>query len=329
MAYIKSLFTTLFQKISSVILSALIALGLVAGDVSGEITGAQGSSIKFKDSESLIMSAVLLADTHIKNDGITIEVLQHAVSDINSSGADFDALVIAGDITDKGDTASYNLTWSNLEKIENIGVILPVIGNHDVRQAFETAKTQITAKAGEYTKKEITEPYYSYDVNGYTFIIMGSDAPTGDGANISEEQLAFLDSELQRATKSGKPAFVVCHFPLADTHGLPDVWRSGGDIGAQSDDVREILTKYKNVFYINGHLHTGIYSDSMQVLNKDNNVYSVNLPAYGQPNAKGNFKNTGIGVYVEVYENEVVFTARNFQEGIALDGYSKAFEIKG
>ncbi len=328
MAYIKSLFSTLFQKISSVVMSVLIALGLVVGDVSGDITGAQSSPLKFKDSENLIMSAVLLADTHIKNDGITIEVLQHAVSDINKSGADFDALVIAGDITDKGDTASYNLVWNNLEKIENLGVILPAIGNHDVRQTFEAAKAQISAKATEYTKKEITEPYYSYDVKGYTFIIMGSDAPASDGANISEEQLAFLDAELQRATESGKPAFVVCHFPLVDTHGLPDVWRNGGDIGAQSNEVKEILTEYKNVFYINGHLHTGIYSASIQALSKDNNVYSVNLPAYGQPNAKGVFKNTGIGVYMEVYEDEVVFTARNFQESLALDGYSKAFEIK-
>ena len=159
------------------------------------------------------------------------------------------------------------------------------------------------------------ESFYSYDLNGYTFIVMGSEKQVFERAYISERQLAFLDSELQRATAEGKPAFVICHQPLKETHGLPEVWKTG-DLGDQSQQVRDVLTKYKNVFYINGHLHDGMYDRSVEKLAE--NVYSINLPTYGKTNDFG-VKDKGIGYYVEVYDNEVLFTGRNFQKGHNVD----------
>lgn len=323
MNYIISLFSSLFRKIGSVFMSIFVALGLVAGSAVPS-----GNSIAFKNSSEVKLSAVYLSDTHIKNDGVSVQQLELAFDDINSSKESFDVIALTGDITDGGDNASYNLAWNAVKNAKLSATVLPAMGNHDVWSTYETGAKQISAKASEYTGKKIEKPYYSYDVKGYTFIVMGSDAPS-DKANISPEQLSFLDSELSRATKDGKPAFVICHFPLKNTHGLPDVWRAGdGDIGAQSDSVRAILTKYKNVFYINGHLHTGVYSASLETLNAEKGVYSLNLPAYGQPNAKGTFKGTGIGVYMEVYDSEVIFTARSFKDSQPLDGFAKSFTLK-
>ncbi len=322
MNYIISLFDSLFRKIGSVFMSIFVALGLVAGTVVPS-----GNAITFKNSDEVKLSAVYLSDTHIKNDSVSVQQLELALKDIKASDESFDVLALTGDITDGGDSTSYGLAWNTVEKAGLSAVALPVMGNHDVWTTYDTGAKQIAKKASEYTGKKIDKPYYSYDVKGYTFIIMGSDAPS-DKAHISPEQLSFLDSELARATKDGKPAFVICHFPLKNTHGLPDVWRAGGgDIGEQSDAVRAILTKYKNVFYINGHLHTGIYSASLETLNAEKGVYSLNLPAYGQPNATGTFKNTGIGVYMEVYDNEVIFTARNFKDSLPLGGFEKTFTL--
>ncbi|MBQ7294563.1 MAG: metallophosphoesterase [Clostridia bacterium] len=323
MNYIISLLSSVFRKIGSVFMSIFVALGLVAGNVVPS-----GNTITFKNSDDIKLSAVFLSDTHIKNDTVSVQQLELALKDIKASDERFDVFALTGDITDGGDSTSFNLAWDTVENSGLSATVLPVMGNHDVWTTYETGAKQIAEKASEYTGKDIDKPYYSYDVKGYTFIALGSDAPS-DKANISSEQLSFLDSELARATKDGKPAFVICHFPLKNTHGLPDVWRAGdGDIGEQSEAVRAILVKYKNVFYINGHLHTGIYSASLENLSAENGVYSLNLPAYGQPNAKGTFKGTGIGVYMEVYDGKVIFTARNFEASQPLGGFEKAFSLK-
>lgn len=323
MNYIISLLSSVFRKIGSVFMSIFVALGLVAGTAVPN-----GDAISFKNSDDVKLSAVYLSDTHVKNDTVSVQQLQQALKDIKASSEKFDVIALTGDITDGGDNTSFNLAWDSVENAELSATVLPVMGNHDVWTTYETGAKQIADKASQYTGKKIEKTYYSYDVKGYTFIVLGSDAPS-DKANISSEQLTFLDSELARATKDGKPAFVICHFPLKNTHGLPDVWRAGdGDIGEQSEAVRAILVKYKNVFYINGHLHTGIYSASLETLSAENGVYSLNLPAYGQPNAKGTFKGTGIGVYMEVYDNEVIFTARNFEASQPISGFEKTFSLK-
>lgn len=322
MESIISLFSSLYRKIASVFTSILVALGLVAGTVVPS-----GDAIVFKNSDEVKMSAIFLSDLHIKDDTVSVQQLTQALSDIKSSSESFDVLALTGDITDGGDVTSFNLAWNALEGAKLSSVILPAMGNHDTWADFSTAKSQITARASKYTGKKIDKTYYSYDAKGYTFIVLGSEAQN-EKAYISSAQLSFLDSELARATKDGKPAFIVAHQPLADTHGLPEVWATGGDLGAQSYQVRVIFTKYKNVFFLNGHLHTGIYEKSFEILDEEKGVYSLNMPSYGKSSTKGEYKQTGLGVYMEVYDNEVIFTARDFRAGKVLEGYSKTIPLK-
>lgn len=301
-----------------IVLSVLMAFGVITGPATDD-------PITLRDEENVNMTAVLWADTHIRPTGISPFNLECGLEDIENSGIDFDALVIAGDISELGDDVSYELMWDAFENtsIENI---LLATGNHDIRVVYDLRTEQIIDKTNSFLGTEIDNPYYSYDVNGYTFIVMGSDRQHFEKAVISDEQLSFIDSELARATADGKPAFVVCHQPLENTHGLPEVWKNGG-IGEQSEQVREFLVKYKNVFYINGHLHDGVYENSLEVLNEENGVYSVNLPAYGRENDYGEFLQPGLGTYVEVYDDEIVFTARDFRAGKSLEGCTKSFTL--
>ncbi len=323
----------MFTQISAIVsqLSAIVStfcrLGLSIAILFGMVTPpATTSPIEFKDSENVKMSAVLFADSHIRDTGFSEYFFQNAFKDIENSEETFDAFVLAGDITEFGDAASYEITWNVIENYCPIETVLLATGNHDIRLAYEKQTSMIMNKQSEYFEAEIDKAYYSYDVNGYTFVVMGSDEWQLEKAIISDEQLSFLDSELSRATKNGKPAFVVCHQPLANTHGLPEVWKNG-DIGEQSDEIFEILTKYKNVFYINGHLHDGVYEKSLEVLSEENGVYSINLPAYGKVNDYGIYLQSGLGTYMEVYDDEVVFTARDFKQGEALDGYTRSFTL--
>ncbi len=303
------------------VLSAGLALGLI-------VPNSTENPIVFENSDECLMSFVALADTHTRETKINTFYLECGLNDIANSEEEFDALLIAGDLTEFGDGISYNALWDKLDNsVFADKPILLATGNHDIRLAYEAQTAMIMQKAGEYLDMDINKPYYSYDVNGYTFIVMGSDERQLEKAIISDEQLEFLDSELERATRDGKPAFVVCHQPLADTHGLPEVWENG-DLGEDSSDVFDVLVKYENVFYINGHLHDGVYENSLEVFDEENGVYSINLPAYGRENDYGAFLQPGLGDYVEVYADRVVFTARDFRAGQPLEGMSYTFHLK-
>ncbi len=282
--------------------------------------------ITFKDTENVNMSFVVYADPQIVPLGYHQVYLENGFEDISNSGMDFDAFVVAGDLTELGDKNSYDIYW---ECMENSGMKNMIIatGNHDLKVNYKYNLNMIMGKVEEYIGVSTEKPYYSYDVDGYTFIVLGSEKMLFDEAYISDEQLSFLDSELARATADGRPAFVVCHQPLTYTHGTPTTSFGNGDLGEQTPLVREILEKYKNVFFLSGHLHDGVSEKSLEILNGENGVYSLNLPSYGRPNEVGEFRQMGLGTYVEVYDNEVVFTARDFNAGDALEGYTKTFEL--
>lgn len=301
-----------------IILSVLMAFGVITGPATDD-------PIVLKDEENVNLAVVAFADTHIRPTGISPYNFECALDDIENSDVDFDAFLIAGDLSELGDDISYELMWDALDKTE-IDNILLATGNHDVRVVYDLRTEQIIDKTNSFLGTEIDKPYYSYDINGYTFIVMGSDSRLFEKAVISDEQLAFIDAELERATKDGKPAFVMCHQPLENTHGLPEVWKNGG-IGEQSEKVREILVKYKNVFFLNGHLHDGVYENSLEILDEEKGVYSVNLPAFGKENDYGKFLQPGLGTYFEIYDDEVVFTARDFRAGKSLEGCTKSFEL--
>ncbi len=282
--------------------------------------------IKLVDPDNCKMSFVALADTHLRDTAFQPHLFANGLADIDNAETPFDALVIAGDISEFGDGPSYDVTWETLANSE-IGKkpVLLATGNHDIRLAYEYQTNLIMDKASEYLGIEIDKPYYSYEVEGYKFIVMGSDTWEFEKAGISQEQLDFIDAELAEA--NGQPAFVICHQALANTHGLPEVWKNG-DLGPDSQAVKAVFMKHKNVFFLNGHLHDGVYEKSLEIFDAENGVYSINLPAFGKENDYGKYLQNGLGAYVEIYEDSVIFTSRDFARGVNLEGYTYTFDIK-
>lgn len=311
----------IFRGVMEIVLTLCLAFGLISGP-------STETPAEFQDAEECRMSFVALADTHVRDTKINNFYLESGLQDMANAKDGFDALVIAGDLSEFGDSYSYNVLWEKLEASSFADKpVLLATGNHDIRFNFRRQTAMIMDKAAEYLDIVIEKPYYSYDVDGYTFVVLGSDEWQLEKAVISDEQLAFLDKELSRGTKNGKPVFVICHQSLSNTHGLPEVWENG-DLGEDSAAVLDVLTKYENVFYLNGHLHDGIYENSLEVLDEEKGVYSINLPAYGRENDYGAFLQSGLGAYVEVYDDRVVFTARDFCAGENLEGMTYTFELK-
>ncbi len=282
--------------------------------------------IVFEDSENVKLSMAIIADTHLPNRESAELNLKNTFTDIENSKEKFDAFLIAGDIADYGTDNEYERFFRVLDNQKAVPNMFVTMGNHDARLFYNKNKKIMVKKTAEYLKDKTGKIYYSYDIKGYTFIVLCTEKRILEKAYISKEQIDFLDRELARGTKEGKPVFVMCHQPFAFTHGLPEVWKTG-DMGEQSDEVRAVMEKYSNVFFINGHLHGGIFEKVAETLNEEKGVYSISIPGYRKPNNFG-IQDCGVGYYCEVYDDRVVFTARKFISGEYIKGDYTKLEYK-
>lgn len=283
--------------------------------------------VSYQDRENLRLSFACVADTHLPNRESASLNLNNLFLDAEKSKADYDALLMAGDIADYGFKSEYKRFFDVLDNQKAFPKMLLTIGNHDARAIFKRNSKIVMDKVEKYLGiKTNGKTYYSCDIKGYTFIVLCTEKRVLEKASLTKEQINFLDKELERGTKDGKPVFVMCHQAFKDTHGLPEVWKTG-DMGKESDEVRAVMEKYKNVFFINGHLHGGIFEKTFEVLNAENNVYSLSVPGYRKENNFG-ITDCGTGYYGEVYDDKVVFTARKFISGEYIDGEYTKFEIK-
>ncbi len=281
----------------------------------------------YQDRDNLRLSFAMIADTHLPNRESASLNLNNFFLDAEKSGANYDAMLMAGDIADWGFNSEYDRVFDVMDKQTSVPKLFLTMGNHDVRVFFKNSRKRVMEKVDKYLGIETKgKTYYSYDIKGYTFIVICTERRLLEKASLTKEQIDFLDSELARATKGGKPVFVMCHQAFKNTHGLPEVWKTG-DMGEESDEVRAVMEKYRNVFFINGHLHGGIFEKTLEVLKEENNVYSLSVPGYRKENNFG-IKDCGTGYYAEVYDDRLVFTARKFISGEYLEGDYTKFEIK-
>ncbi len=283
--------------------------------------------VKFEDSDSVRLAFAAVADTHLPNRESAEKNLENVFTDLLFSEEKTDAVLLAGDIADYGFSSEYERFFRVFKKYKNKFKLLVTMGNHDARFFFRTASKAVNSNIEALLDIDLNgKTYYSYEINGYTFIVLCTEKAVLEKAYISHEQISFFDAELKKAVEKGKPCFVMCHQPFAYTHGLPEVWKTG-DMGEQNDEVRAVMEKYKNVFFINGHLHGGVCSYVEEIINKDNNVISVSIPGYRKENNFG-ITDAGVGYICEVYDDRILFKARNFLTGKYVKGDYSYFEYK-
>lgn len=289
--------------------------------------------------EEAQMTAVLWGDPQLSDYmADRHQFTKNAALDIANAQGTLDALVIAGDIAENGKGAEYQLVLDYLSVAENVGNHIMAVGNHDVRlraysqvvgtfNEFCNAANSNFADNAKYVKEGKLS--YTYEVNGYTFIALNTDKSVFEESYFSDETLAWFDGELNKATAEGKPVFVILHQPLKETHQVWQAWNSpddnAGTVGAQSDALQDIMNKYNNVFLITGHLHMGFNKEWS--IHKIGNFWGVNLPGIGPKNADGDYNESGTGYIMEVYEDKVVFVARDFNLGKYLPDYNVTIEF--
>lgn len=277
--------------------------------------------------EGSLLTAELISDVHIEmTEYLRPEFLKAGFRNMKYAKNDIDLMVVAGDLTNYADEPSLAYYY---ELIEECPVpVITAAGNHDIGHVGDRDVTDITREealanvikyANEYYGTDYEHNYYSREVEGYKFIVLGDEVINGghwDAMDMSPEQIAFLDSELAAATAEGKPAFVICHWPVDGINGQ-DIIYPDSPVDLTVNDIKTVMEKYKNVFYISGHMHGGIRCTwvgekyDMPLVEQVNGVTYVSLPTYGIVNMYGLLQ-AGTGMQMEVYEDEVMFRPRNF-----------------
>ncbi len=327
--------TSIIKSVVAVLFSVLFSFGPLNYGISKEAYAP-------KDVENCNLNFAVISDTHLTEAHYPQFVLEMGLEDMQNAAVKPDALVIAGDITNHATSAEYARLYNAFSNYTPADELIFAMGNHDTwnNEIDEDDRLPESLRLfKEYNKlicdRELDKPYYTTEVNGYTFIVMASD---GDStrADLSDEQLFWLDVELAKASLKGKPIFVVCHWVLEDSHGLPNVWvnnplsmtpeeleeeNDGSFKDNRSEIVEKILKKYENVFFITGHLYNGFAIDYNTKAHKyssvesDGSFHSINLPTYKDFTTRGAIAN-GTGYSIEVYDDEVVLRARCFTAGL-------------
>ncbi len=327
-----SIFTAFMYKLLIMFISFTSIFGVLPEPSTDDV---------IKVNEDANMTAVLWGDPQVSDYmADRHQYTKNAAIDLSNADGVFDALVIAGDVAENAKGAEYQLVLDYLSVAkDNVENHIITVGNHDVRlRAYSqvvTTFSEFCLAADEkldlsklaYKEGKLS---YTYEVNGYTFVVLGTDKSVFEESYFSDECLAWFDGELAKATADGKPVFVILHQPLKETHQVWNSWNSADDkagtVGAQSDELQAIMNKYNNVFLITGHLHMG-FSKEWSIHAIDNFI-GVNLPGIGPNNADGDYNVSGTGYIMEVYDDKVVFVARDFNLGKYIPEFDVIIPLK-
>ena len=224
------------QKLVSVVLAMMMSSGSFAAPPTDD-------PIQALRPEEVQLTFTATGDSQINAFNYNHVYLDLMLQDIDNAVTSQDAFLIAGDITENSLTAEWDMLKELFGKYNYGENLIWATGNHDIRlRDYEESLDRFTSTYNEITGGELDSMSYTMEINGYTFVVMGSDKTVMEEAYISEEQLDWLDASLAEATADGKPVFVVLHQPLKKSHGLPIPWGNGtnanaGHVGDQSEDI--------------------------------------------------------------------------------------------
>lgn len=300
------------------------------------------NNYEVKNDEEILLNFAAISDIHMTDEWARMQVLQCGLWDMEHAQDKLDALVLAGDLTDGGQVHEYEKLRESFSPYTPAGEIIMAEGNHDTwtdeDDEYGPAKENFLKYTEEISGRVLENAYYATEVNGYPFIVLASE-DTHTSAFISEEQLKWLRAEMDKAAEKELPIFVISHWPIAESHGLPETWGDDepelldGSFGDQNYEVEAILKDYENVFLISGHVHNGFVNDRQKDIygyasvESDGSFHSINLPSFMYVNFRGRLGN-GCGYSIEVYEDEVLIRARSFTAGVWYTDYDVTIPVK-
>ena len=240
--------------------------------------------------------------------------LKQALKDMQGYGG-LSAIFTVGDNTDRGKPEEYDLLLSIVEEAGELPPIYYAMGNHDMvyNGTYDSQVALFAQRTG------MPGAYYSADLQGTRFIVLGSDAAVGEGV-IYRRQLDWLKAELQKTDKD-IPVFLFLHQPLIETvsGSLASVDKEIQDwygVADAATEIRAILKEYPNAVLFTGHTHWTLESLQPFLPGKGKDANFMNGASVGYLWTDEDTSTGGSeGLYVEVYEDYILIRGREFVQG--------------
>lgn len=310
------------------------------------------------------------SDAHIDNR--TYEAVYYEKSESRLKAAldyakkmDTEFIASAGDMVTNASKDEFKAEWNTYLKIlatsDYTGNVWEANGNHDLKEngggkntmdAGKTACAKATGTDSTIANYQANKPYY-YMIEqntGDVFIFMALEntgSPNSDTNEFSTEQMEWLKNLLDTYYGTGVNIYIVEHAAFYN-FGTGDDWsytRSNGTKGyygghmkwgtgntTKNTELKNLLSKYKEVIFMNGHTHqdfcvgTNYSNDNGNACHMihdpavvgttyptksgsdyNNQYNSPQLVARGDGNARDGSGYNCQGYYVETYENAVIY----------------------
>jgi 3',5'-cyclic AMP phosphodiesterase CpdA len=296
---------------------------------------------EFLEGSEPLCSFQVVSDVHIKSDNLTDTNAMNFIAglkDMKTISPDSLGVLNLGDFTQNGTEVQYNGIYNIMDQYSPVSddKVIMTLGNHDVRgynsadwnkdetvisAYWPAAKALYLKKNKRYMPNNGEALYFDRWMGGYHFIVINTENGLKDAMYLSQEQLNWLEETMAENASPDKPIFVMGHNALKDTH-----WRSNIllDFGNQDSRVKEIFSKYPQVIYMSGHIHNGF--GVAEAIDREYGTL-IDVPSYNESENGG--KEAGIGYHVKIYEDSVVFKARNFKTSAWLPEFDITVDIPG
>lgn len=288
----------LIRRFIAMFLASFIIMGVPAVSETHDV----------KDPENCKMNFSVVTDAHIEGVSVDNErtrparqLFVKAMRDIKNCKTENDAVVFLGDNTMNGQDIENLFFYGMIENIQPAKNIYTAMGNHDTGNGindYEKRAKRFWSYYNGFTNSNVQKPYYYYEMlDNCCFIFMASESDAVNAADISMEQIQWLDGVLTEAENAGVPAFVF-------NHHTP--WH----IQANSSELIDVLTKHHDVFYMSGHTHT----TQLTAYDFDEDTHYFNIPKMTDKGVTddGTKNDSGLGLQVEIYDSEVTIRGRHF-----------------
>lgn len=201
---------------------------------------------------------VQLSDPHIRDANAagqdiidTAACLRTAVTLIGSLPQRPHAVVITGDLVDRGSDAEYECLAQLLQPLSMPVYLLP--GNHDDRQALRRC-----FPAHTYLSQTVNEGFIQYEVpiGRLQLLALDTTVPGEAYGALCERRLKWLEDRLERLSQEGRPVVIAMHHPPFDTF-IAHMDKMKLLQGAA--ELEALVARYPNVErVICGHVHRAI-----------------------------------------------------------------------
>ncbi len=308
----------IFRRVFSIFISLFLFVSLTANP-----------TVKYEpvDSENIKLSAVLLSDMHMEgNNTERWGWIGNTLNAVYAADRTPDVLAFAGDNTMNGQGVEWFDFYGFVNRFAGDSKVLVAFGNHDFGNTSDNdtykklSKRCINSYNG-YEKASIDKVYYSTEVKGYKFIVLGSEENAENTVSvISDNQIEWLKAQLKQAADKNMPAFVINHNLVEGKNGIRSYWDFNlvSNNKSLADTLENAGTK---VVYFSGHSHMPLDSDSVMTFG---DCTYVNLPCAGSTESYFGAESDnsfGTGCCMEVYENQIVLRFRCFGENRWLEGF--------